>query len=159
MQKWLGQVNWRLIYLTSLCYMSIAFPQMADLQLISLWIGEWWDSGVGLFIPERQTLVLGPQSALTKYPMPSQICHFLRMPFLYLDPMLRAQGYSTKDSTLLIGFFFSSLSDLLNPRLVLSGDIMCLGPVFKPHIQTLSCSQSLACPLDFNLKVPFYPQT
>lgn len=31
----LVQVNWRLIYLTCSCYMSIGFPQMADLQLIS----------------------------------------------------------------------------------------------------------------------------
>lgn len=52
------------------------------------------------------------------------------------DAMSRAQGYNTKGSTLLISFFFSSLSDLLNPRLVLSSDIMCLGPGFKPHIQT-----------------------
>lgn len=38
----LDPVNWRLIYLTCSCCMSIGFPQMADLQLISHQTEKEW---------------------------------------------------------------------------------------------------------------------
>lgn len=43
-------VNWRLLYLACPCWISIGFPQMADLQLISYQTGKEWRGGLPAWI-------------------------------------------------------------------------------------------------------------